>query len=106
MSYTGDEIHSISLKDAAALTKRYRDQFSVETPYIKGEYFGKTALLSLLSQTGCVGTRIYYGLKADDTQCLVLVGVDGDGNDMTTGDIMEYVLPCPAHCSQANELNS
>ena len=106
MNYTGNEIHDISLQDAADLTKNYRDQFTAEENYIKGEYFGKTALQSLLNQTNCVGARMYYGLKADQTQCLVIVGVDGSGNDLTTGQIMELGLPCPAQCSTINTLNS
>jgi hypothetical protein len=105
MSYIGNENHSITLVDAAELTKRYRNQFAAGTDYIKGEYFGKTALISLLSQNDCVGARMYYGLKADQSQCLVIVGVDGNGNDMTTGEIMEYGLPCPNHCSLENVLN-
>jgi hypothetical protein len=106
MEYTGNEDHSISLLDASELTKNYRDQFDAETSYIKGEYFGKTALQSLLKQTDCVGARIYYGLKANGTPCLVIVGVDGDGNDITTGEIMEFGALCPSNCSADNELNS
>ncbi len=105
MNFTGNEIHDISLQDAADLTKNYRDQFSTEENYIKGEYFGKTALQTLLNQTNCVGARIYYGLKADQTQCLVIVGVDGDGNDLTEGEIMENGFLCPSHCSSSNVLN-
>ena len=105
MNYTGNEDHAISLADAAELTARYRTQFSAGTFYIKGEYFGKNALNSLLNQTGCVGARMYYGLKADQTQCLVIVGVDSNGNDMTTGEIMEMGLPCPTRCSDDNALN-
>jgi hypothetical protein len=105
MNYTGNEDHAISLADAAELTARYRAQFSAGTFYIKGEYFGKNALNSLLNQTGCVGARMYYGLKADQTQCLVIVGVDSNGNDMTTGEIMEMGLPCPVTCSVDNALN-
>jgi hypothetical protein len=48
---------------------------------------------------------MYYGLKADQTQCLVIVGVDSNGNDMTTGEIMEMGLPCPTRCSDDNALN-
>jgi hypothetical protein len=106
MEYTGNEEHSISLQAASVLTKNYRDQFGEETSYIKGEYFGKTALQSLLNQTDCVGARIYYGLKSSGTPCLVIVGVDGDGNDITTGEIMEFGALCPSNCSADNELNS
>jgi hypothetical protein len=105
MNYTGNEEHAISLADAAELTARYRAQFSAGTFYIKGEYFGKNALNSLLNQQGCVGARMYYGLKADQTQCLVIVGVDANGNDMTAGEIMEFGQPCPNNCSVDNALN-
>lgn len=106
MEYTGNEEHNISLQDASELTKNYRNQFGEETSYIKGEYFGKTALQSLLNQTDCVGARVYYALKSSGTPCLVIVGVDGDGNDITTGEIMEYGRLCPSECSQDNNLNS
>lgn len=106
MNYTGNEEHAISLAEASELTARYRNQFSEGTFYIKGEYFGKNALISLLNQQGCVGARMYYGLKANQTQCLVIVGVDGNGNDITTGEIMEFGYPCPTQCSIDNDLNS
>lgn len=106
MSFTGNENHDISLQDAADLTKNYRDQFTADQIYIKGEYFGKTALQSLLNQKNCVGTRIYYGLKPDLSQCLVLVGVDGSGNDMVNGIILDLGVPCPNSCSTSNALNS
>lgn len=105
MNYTGNEEHAISLADAAELTARYRAQFNAETFYIKGEYFGKNALNSLLNQVGCVGARMYYGLKADQSQCLVIVGVDSSGNDITTGEIMDFGIPCPNACSVDNALN-
>ncbi len=105
MNFTGDEEHAISLAEASELTARYRNQFDAETFYIKGEYFGKNALISLLNQEGCVGARMYYGLKADQTQCLVIVGVDPSGNDITTGEIMDFGIPCPVTCSVDNDLN-
>jgi len=37
MNFTGNEIHDISLQDAADLTKNYRNQFTVGVNYIKGE---------------------------------------------------------------------
>ena len=106
MNFTGNEIHDISLQDAADLTKNYRNQFSTEENYINGEYFGKSALQSLLNQTNCVGARMYYGLKADQTQCLVIVGVDDSGNDLVNGIILDLGVPCPSSCSTSNDLNS
>jgi hypothetical protein len=62
----------------------------------------------MLNQPNCVGTRIYYGLKDDGTQCLVLVGVDSDGNDLIDKDdkILDMGNLCPTLCSKDNPLNS
>lgn len=105
MSFTGQENHDISLQDAAALTKNFRNS-QTGTGYIKGEYFGADALNSLLSQEGCVGIRIYYGLDDDGNNKLVIVGVTTDENDMVNGNILEFGAPCPPNCSTQNALNS
>jgi len=104
MTFTGDENHDISLSSAAELTKNYRDS-QTSTTFIKGEYFGKTALLALLDQKDSVGARIYYGLGSDGIPQLVLVGVNCDGDDLVDGKIMEHGALCPSHCSSANDLN-
>ena len=104
MTFTGDENHDISLADASELTKNYRDS-QTSTNYVKGEFFGKTALLALLNQEGSVGARIYYGLGADGVPRLVIVGVNSDGDDMVDGNLMEHGFSCPTQCSSANSLN-
>ena len=104
--FTGDEDHEISYAAAAELTANYRAQFSPTTSYIKGEYFGKTALLSVLNQTDCVGMRIYYGLNSENIPKLVLVGVNANEDDQVTGNILDYGTPCPPICGSANDLNS
>lgn len=103
--YTGNENHQISLADAAALTAKYRQQFQTND-YIKGEYFGKQAVLNLLNQNGCVGLRIYYGINEQNTPKLVIVGVNSSGDDITQGSILDFGTPCPTNCSQNNPLNS
>ncbi len=104
MSFTGNENHSISLYDAAGLTKNFRD--SQSGIYIKGEFFGKDAINSVIQQEGCVGIRIYNGLDDNSVQKLVIIGVTSDENDMTDGNILEYGIPCPTICGISNELNS
>ncbi len=59
---TWNEIHDISLQDAADLTSNYRSQFEEGSTYIKGEYFGKSSIQATLEQEDSVGIRIYYGL--------------------------------------------
>ncbi|HKR06334.1 MAG TPA: hypothetical protein VJY62_16985 [Bacteroidia bacterium] len=104
MRFTGDEDHSISLNDAAQLTGRYRAQ--METSELKGGYFGRAAIISILSQTDCVGIRYYYGLDAEDKQVIVLVGVLANGDDMVEGELAEFSIPCPDSCGANNDLNS
>ena len=71
--FNGNENHDITLAEAAALTKRYRDQMNSTDR--KGGFFGKEKLLEILNQTDCVGIRYYYGLDRDNKQVLVLTGV-------------------------------
>jgi hypothetical protein len=65
---------------------------------VVGEYFGRDALMSLLTQPGCTGMRIYYGKTDAANPVLVLVGVDVEGRDMTAYSIKEVGCPCPPFC--------
>lgn len=104
MAFTGLEDHSITLAEAAALTANYRA--SVPTGSTLGHYFGGDAISAILAQEGCVGVRIYYGLKDDGTEQLIIVGVDAYENDMTSGLLAEKSILCPNQCGSANVLNS
>lgn len=108
MTYTGHENHSITLSNASALTKNFRDSLSDPSAII-GEYFGGDAIRSILNQTGCVGIRIYYGLDSSNVPSLVISGVDANGNDiLTPGNVMlaDTGRRCPPNCSTSNPLNS
>lgn len=104
MNYTGNEDHSISLTEASELTANYRNAQTDD--YIRAEFFGKNAILDLLNQDNCIGMRIYYGLDNNGVKKLVLVGVDGNGNDLDSGVILDKGFPCPTYCSSSNSLNS
>jgi hypothetical protein len=104
MNYTGNEDHSISLAEAAELTANYRN--AQPNDCIKAEFFGKNAILALLNQDNCMGMRIYYGQDNNGVKKLVLVGTDGNGNDLDTGLILDKGFPCPTYCSSLNSLNS
>lgn len=103
--FTGTENNEISYNDAAVLTANYRDSQS-GSDYIKGEYFSKTSIQSLLDQTDCVGIRIYYGIDSNNVQRLVIVGVTANEDDMVSGLIMEHGNVCPPVCGAQNNLNS
>jgi hypothetical protein len=93
--------HRISLAEAAALTKRYRDaKLSAE----KSGAFHKDQVLKMLGLPGCVGLRIHYGRNADGSMALVLTGIDATDGDLT-GEILERHYPCPPFCGAVNALN-
>lgn len=95
--------HTISLQDAAVLTKRHRD---TSTDGILAGAFDKGQVVKLLNQPGCVGLRIYYGRDASGAPALVLAGIDDKDADLTASLLLEWAFPCPPICGPANSLNS
>ncbi len=93
--------HRISLSDAAALTKAHR---AANAAGPKGHYFDRSAFEGILAQPGCSGIRLYHGRGTDGAHQMVMVGVDGDGADMTSGAVMEMGFPCPPFCDTKSAL--
>ena len=102
--FTGQEKHAITLDEARALVRRWRDHGTGQAGDPACEFFGRGILVRMLAQEGCVGLRIYHGRNAKGQHALVLVGADADGNDLVDGDIAEEGLPCPPHCSAQSTL--
>lgn len=100
---TGNEDHSITLAQAATMTKNFRD--TITAGAIIAHAFNKSAVQSLLDQAGCVGVRFYYGLDSSVPQ-IIGVGVNSSGNDLYNGILIERTIKCPQDCSSANPLNS
>lgn len=101
--FTGHEIHDIALDDAAAMTKLYR--LSVPTDSCKGGFFGRDAIEAVLAQSTCVGIRYYHGIDSKGEPVIILVGVDANENDLHTGKLLEFAIPCPTQCGSGNPLN-
>ena len=104
MEYTGKEDHSVSLADAAKMTKAHRS--SAKPGDVNAHYVGRDAVETILRQPGCVGIRWYHAQHPKGHHTLVAVGVDKAGNDLHQGAIAEETMPCPPFCSAANPLNS
>ena len=104
MAFTGHEDHSISLNEAAELTKRYRDRMTGDQ--IKGGFFGRDAIQAILDQSDCIGIRYYYGLDANNKQVMVLVGAIANQDDLENGELAEFSRPCPDLCGINNQLNN
>ena len=104
VTFTGKEDHSISLEDASQMTRNY--QLQTAPDQIIGGFFGKDAVLAIISQEKAVGLRYYYGLDDEGTPHIILIGVNADGNDMTDGLLAERATKCPPYCPESNDLNS
>ena len=104
MTFTGNEDQSISLDDAAKLTKNYR--VGAGTGAVLGGYLSKSSASEILKQIGCVGIRIYYAKEDDGEPQFVVVGVASADDDLYEGKIMEHIITCPPICSKPNPLNS
>lgn len=104
MAFTGNEDHSISLKDAADLTKNYRKTAGAAA--VLGGYFSKTAVQTILDQKDRVGLKFYYGKETVGTMQLVILGVAANEKDLEKGPLLERSVPCPPHCGPPNSLNS
>jgi hypothetical protein len=95
--------HSISLNEAAKLTKKYRDQNENST---KGGFFWGNQVMAMLTNSKAIGMRYYYGLDENDKKVLVLTAVDENGNDLFNDTLLEMSVQCPDICGTNNPLNS
>ena len=103
MAFDGREGGQIELETAAAWTKNYRKKYPNDT---KGHFLGKDIINDILDQTGCMGIRIYYALDGDDKKELILAGAVANEDDLDSGVLAEFAVPCPPVCGRHNTLNS
>ena len=103
MAFNGNEGEQVTLEEAAAWTKRYRTS---NPTAIKASFYGTSKINDVLNQPGVVGIRFYNGEDQNGVNNLILVGVDANENDLTSGVIIESGPKCPSQCGVANQLNS
>lgn len=95
-------LHAMPPADAAELTQAFREANpGAET----AGYFDRAVIDQILSEPGVAGLRIYQGMNADSSPALVIVGVDGQGDDLDQGTIAEQHRPCPPFCSKSGVLS-
>lgn len=109
--------HEISLPEAIDLTTRYRKNMPPNMPIC--ETFEKDSILKMLQTEGADKMRIYYGEKANNEICTVLVAADAQGYDILpeanaarrfdNNEKEEYILEnsyrCPNVCPPESPLN-
>ncbi|MGQ0703988.1 MAG: hypothetical protein ACT4PM_12720 [Gemmatimonadales bacterium] len=96
--------HRIPLDAAAALTRNFRAR--PDPGAVRAGTFHADQVRELVNQPGCVGFRIYTGRGPDGRLSFVLVGVDAQDRDMTSGVILNWQFPCPPFCDDGSALNS
>ena len=117
--------HFISLASAIDMTARYRKlREDLLLPEYRGlnilctsETFNLADMLALVTEPGCFGFRIYYGMKEDKTIHALLIGTDAAGNDLlpviaavplasaTDPLILQDGQRCPPLCPVPSPLN-
>ena len=103
MSFNGTESKKVTLAEASVWTSNYRR--TIAQGEIIAHFFGKDKLNDILSQSGCMGIRMYHGID-NNKKNIVLVGADANENDMVNGVLLENGVTCPNNCSSSNHLNS
>src|SRR5258705_6226958 len=101
MSLPDKRDHSISISKAADLTRRHRTSAPKED---HGGVFHPDAYEALLKQPRCARIRIYRGRGEGGAHHFVIVGVDAQGADMTSGAVMQQNWTCPPYCCDAHAL--
>ena len=86
----------ITLDEAIDFTHSFQEN---NPDAIKSYFAGINKINRILGQDDCIGIRFYNGTDAaTGKNNLVLVGVDKNGNDITQGVILEYLVTCPKIC--------
>jgi hypothetical protein len=99
---------SISLNDAKTMAQRYSNNRAtvLKTQYDVSilplcETFTKSEIHDLISQTGCVSSRIYLGMTDDLKVHAIMVAVDSQGADIlppSSAMLVEDGQRCPPNC--------
>ena len=101
MAFPPNRDHKITLEAARALTRRYRKRAGQGA--VRGCMFPREVFEALLHEPGCVAIRAYFAETENGALDLVLVGVDVDGNDMTSATLYDGSFPCPPYCGDPDD---
>lgn len=79
-TFDGTESGPIPLAIAKEWTANYRK--TIKPGGTLAHYFGGNVIRKVLSETGCVGIRIYYALDDKGQKQLLIVGTDTNGDNL------------------------
>lgn len=95
--------HIITLQEAETMTHAYQNASQFQDLTI-AVCIDNDAYQQVLDQQGCVSVRTYFGLDADGKLTIVVVGVDENGEDLTSGILLNRGYKCPAKCPNNSSL--
>lgn len=90
--------HRISREEAASLIRAHQAQAAPGAH--KASAFNRSAFEQLLAQPGAAGIRIYHARHADGSPTMVMVAVDGSGQDLAAANAVytQNGTDCPPFC--------
>ena len=103
-------IYSIPLAEACEYTRRWRERgnnikaFTIDVAELNDVI---SELSRIIPEWQMTQIRVYFGIKDNDEECLVLVGLDSQGNDITSyiggrgveeSGTYDFTRPCPDTC--------
>jgi hypothetical protein len=92
----------ILLATAATWTQKFRTD---NPTAIKAHFFGSNIINDILAQPDCVGIRMYNAIDDSNAATIILVGVDSNAQDITTGIVADMSAPCPQNCASNSVLS-
>ena len=102
MSLNVDSSVVITLAEAQTYIQEFR---TINPLSVKAVFAGSNKLNMILDQPDCIGIRMYFGYDRDNSRNnLILVGVNSEEKDMTSGVILERLEPCPSKCDKTSSL--
>lgn len=107
----GSDDQLISVSEAVAMVGRFRAANAANATVVRAWGFGRSAIDAVLAQPGCAGIRIYRGQTDVGAEQVLIVGLDGSGNDLLpvsasgAGVVADKGWPCPPICGAASILN-
>jgi hypothetical protein len=113
-SYTPDSGKEIGYEAGAKMVKRHFDENPDD---VMAHFMGRNIIEKILAQPGCIGIRIFHGVKEIGIRTIILVGVDEEGKNIIDftpvnrqgaslkrpGVIVSGNHDCPPYCDSSTD---
>ena len=101
MAFNGTEGGPITIDEAKKLVTTYRSKCPNS---VNSVFIGKEHIAALLSRSGSMGIRVYFGTDGNNNNTIAMVSAT-ENQDDDLGLIINKGMPCPPTCPSVNPLN-